>query len=272
MARFIDRFYIECAGLPIAVYSRAEFMRYRWTYKAGQHVSFIAPSQDGKTTLAYQLMMHTAKPTLPAYGMVMKPRDATPAAWSAYLGYPEVWTWPPPKVHRWQQKPAGYTLWPRHTMDVATDNRTMSIEFEKMLGAAYERGDCIVFADEIYGLIAELPTPFDRGEGRGKSSITDLVIAISTRGSGMGCGLWAATQKPSGTAGKGMPGFIYSNAHHLFLSKDPDKRSRDRYAEIGGVDTDLLKQLVMMLHRHQFVYINKGDDRGGPYICIIDAR
>lgn len=260
--------YVECAGYQIRVFNRAEFMRRRWVYKPGQHVSFIAPSQDGKTTLAYQLLMHTAKPTLPAYGIVMKPRDATPALWTRHLGYIETPTWrPPPKVHRWQEKPAGYTLWPPHTFNVAVDNANMAREAEALLAYAYKHGNCIVFADEIYGLIAELPAPSDKSQ----PDVETLLIAISTRGSAMGCGLWGATQKPGGTQGHGMPGFIYSNAHHLFLSKDPDKRSRDRYAEIGGVDSDLLKQLVMKLHRHQFVHISKGDDKGGPYVCIIDS-
>lgn len=88
----------------------------------------------------------------------------------------------------------------------------------------------------------------------------------------MGVGLWAATQKPSGTQGKGVPGFMYSNSHHLFLSFDPDKRSRQRYGEIGGVDPKLLEELVTQLKRYQFVYINRGDEKGGPYICVIDAR
>jgi hypothetical protein len=259
--------YVEVAGRRIRVFTRIEFMTRRWSYKPGHHVLLVAPSQDGKTTLAYQLLKYTAKPTLPAFGIVMKPRDATPAMWSAHLGYPELPAWEPPRTYRWQQKPSGYTLWVPHTMNPAIDNPRIARETEKLLAYAYGRGDCIVFADEIYGLIAELPEPDDKKQ----SSITDLIVAISTRGSGMGVGLWGATQKPSGTQGRGLPGFLFSNAQHLFFSRDPDKRARDRYGEIGGVDPDLLKQLVEQLRRHQFVYINKGDDKGGPYIAIIDS-
>lgn len=261
---------MEVAGRRIRVFSRHEFLTQRWNYKPGQHVLFIAPSQDGKTTLAFQLLQHTATPKLPAYVMVMKPRDPTPAAWTRELGYLEVPDWPPPPRRWWrgEQPPAGYTVWPPHTKNVRTDNRRMQEVFTRLLAHGYNTGDCVMFADEVYGLIAELPSPEDREE----PDIEEQIIAISTRGSGMGCGLWAATQKPSGTQGKGLPGFLFSNASKLFLSRDPDRRAVQRYAEIGGVDPDLIRALVGTLDRHQFVFIDKGDGAGGPYVSVIAAK
>lgn len=262
--------YADVAGHRIRIFSRYEYLTRRWNYQPGQRVLFVAPSQDGKTTLAFQLLKHTATPRLPVYGLVMKPRDPTPAAWTASLGYLEVPDWPPPPLRWWkgEQPPAGYTVWPPHTFNVAVDNRRMQEVFSRVLAYAYSRGDCIVFADEVYGLIAELPPPVDREE----PTIEEQIIAMSTRGGGMGCGLWAATQKPSGTQGKGLPGFLFSNADKLFFSRDPDKRARDRYAEIGGVNPDLIRAGVDGLHRRQWVAIDKGDDAGGPYVCIIAAQ
>jgi hypothetical protein len=262
--------YVDVNGIRVRVFCRHEYLTRRWIYKPGQKVLFVAPSQDGKTTFAFQLLKYTARPTLPAYVLVMKPRDATPAVWTNHLGYREVPTWPPPPQGLFSRdpKPSGYTIWPPHTFNVAIDNRTMQREFSKVLAHAYSQGNCIVFADEVYGLIAELPSPIDKDE----PTIEDQVIALSTRGGGMGVGLWAATQKPSGTQGKGLPGFLISNTDKYFFSRDPDKRARDRYAEIGGVDPDLTYALVSQLRRHQFVGIDKGDGQGGPYVCIIDAR
>jgi hypothetical protein len=258
--------YLRVGGQKIRVLWRHEFLTQYWDYKPGQHVSLIAPSQDGKTTLAFQLLAHTATPKLPAIVFVMKPRDPTPAAWASHLGYPESESWPPEQLQRmrlpWQNrddKPSGYVLWPRHTFVVEVDKATMAREFRKALNWAYSHGDCIVFADEIYGLIAEL-------------DLQDEAIAIWSRGSGMHCGLWGATQRPSGSQGKGVPGFMYSNSWHLFFSRDPDVRSRQRYGEIGGVDPRLLAAVIDKLKLHQFLWINKGDGKGGPYLAIIDAK
>jgi hypothetical protein len=64
---------------------------------------------------------------------------------------------------------------------------------------------------------------------------------------------------------------MYSNTQHLFLARDPDARSRQRYGEIGGVDPQLLATIVLKLKKYQFLYVNKGDAAGGPYMCVVDA-
>ena len=251
--------YLNVRDTRLLIVSRSAFFGRRWHYKSGQHVSFIAPSQDGKTTLAFQLLEHTARPSLPATVLVMKPRDPVPAAWTRHLGYVETPEWPPRKPPPWKRdKPSGYTLWPPHTFNVEVDNARISAEFKKALEGNYAKGDNIVFADEVYGMVAEL------------DGLTPQLIAHWSRGSGMGAGLWTATQRPAGSQGHGVPGFMYSNATHLFFSKDPDAASRRRYSEIGGVDPMLINDTVLKLKRYQFLYIHKGDERGGPYMCIID--
>ena len=251
--------YLEVGGTRVRIFSRPEFFGRRWKYKAGEAVTFLAPTQDGKTTLAFQLLQHTVSERLPAVVLVMKPRDPTPAAWTRHLGFTETPTWPPPKQWPWEKKVTGHTLWPRHTFVVEVDNAHITAEFTKAIQWAYQHGNCILFVDEVYGVIAEL------------DGLEDDLIAIWSRGSGMGTGLWAATQRPAGSAGHGVPGFMYSNSTHLFLSKDPDARSRQRYGEIGGIDPQLISRVVMKLRRYQFLYIRKADEHGGPYLAIIDA-
>jgi hypothetical protein len=129
----------------------------------------------------------------------------------------------------------------------------MSAEFAKAIQWAYQRGNCIIFADEVYGLIAEL------------DGLTDDLIALWSRGGGMGTGLWTATQRPAGSAGHGIPGFMYSNSTHLFFARDPDKKSRQRYGEIGGIDPQLIEAAVMSLRKYEFLYISKN----GPFVCIV---
>lgn len=241
-------------------FSRGEFFRRRWKYNRGEHLALIAPTQDGKTTLAFQLLQHTVKPGLPATVLVMKPRDPVPAAWTRHLGYQETPTWPPRKPMPWQEKPPGYTLWPRHTFVVEADNAHITAEFDKAIRHAYRNGNCILFADEVYGLVAEL------------DGLTDSLIAMWSRGGGMGAGLWTATQRPAGSQGHGIPGHMYSNTTHLFLSRDPDAVSRRRYGEIGGVDPALLSDAVMRLRKYEFLYVHKGDSDGGPYLAVLDAQ
>lgn len=253
----IPKRHIEVRGKRIRKMYRREFLETYWHYQAGEHVTFLAPTQNGKTTFVFQLLMYTKQ--LLVIVFVMKPRDATPAAWSKHLGYLEIQTWPPPTRWAWQDPVRGYTLWPPHTFVVEVDDANMEIQFRKALEWAYANGDCIVFADEVYGMVAEL-------------NLTKQLMALWSRGGGMGAGLWGATQRPTGTQGKGVPGFMYSNAQHLFLSKDPDAASRKRYGEIGGVDPKLIEAIVMRLKRYEFLYINKGDGAGGPYLCIIEAR
>ena len=222
-------------------------------------MALIAPTQDGKTTLAFQLLQATLVSGLGVIVLVMKPRDPVPAAWSRHLGFKETPTWPPRKPRPWEDKPPGYTLWPRHTFVVEADNAHMSAEFEKAIRHVYRTGNHILFADEVYGLIGEL------------DGLSDDLIALWSRGGGMGSGLWTATQRPAGSQGRGIPGHMYSNTTHLFLSRDPDAVSRRRYGEIGGVDPALLSDAVLKLNKYEFLYVHKGDQAGGPYMSVLDA-
>ena len=57
------------------VFTRPEFSQERWDYRAGQHVVFAGPTQNGKTQLAFCLLEYTATPDLPVFVAVSKPRD-----------------------------------------------------------------------------------------------------------------------------------------------------------------------------------------------------
>jgi hypothetical protein len=172
----------------------------------------------------------------------MKPRDKTVARWSKSLGFKEVPDWPP-VVPPWQ-KPAGFTLWPRHTMDPETDNAHIRKVFRKGMLDGYKRGKSILFLDEIFGICGEL-------------DLTEDLLAILTRGGGMGCGAWMATQKPSGTQQTSLPGFVFNCPTHMFLAPDNDKRNRRRYGELaGGVDPDIIEAETLRLNRFEFLYLN----------------
>lgn len=234
--------------IQVAKFTRDEFLNSRWQYKAGEHVTMIAPTQHGKTTLAFQLIEQSATQKVPAVTLVMKPRDRTVTKWQKRLGHRLVRNWPPFRTP-WGQVPTGYMLWPRHTFDPDQDDSVMYTQFRRCILDSYKKGNRILYGDEIYGLAQEL-------------GLTRELVAVWTRGASMGCGLWVSTQRPAY-----IPLWGYNQAEHLFLGKDPDTRSIKRFTEFGGVNPQIIYQEVPKLRRFEYLYIR----RTGPAMCIVGA-
>jgi hypothetical protein len=251
--------------MSITPIDRDDFLRNYWDYQPGEHVTSIMPTGGGKTYMNFQLLERTP---IQATALVMKPRDPEPAMWTRRLGYKEIQRWPPHSSWPWQEKPRGYTLWPRQSMsDLDADDELLRSEFGKALLHAYKHGDQIVFADEVGGL-CEL-------------KLQKHLKALWMRGRSMGAGLWCATQKPSGDqGGPPVPTYLYSAASHLFLGYDQTKANRERFGEIGGVNARVVEGAVMSLRLHpvtangrvnyvsEQLYIRKGGPQGA-YMCVI---
>ena len=222
---------------------RQDFLNHYWRYKPGEHVAAFGPTvRAGKTHLLFQLLGATRREGLRTTAFCMKPRDRTVARWSKTLDFKEIPDWPP--VNFPWQKPAGYTLWPRHTMDPEIDNPHIRSVFRKGMLDGYKRGQSILFLDEIFGIVGEL-------------DLTEDLLAILTRGGGMGCGAWMATQKPSGTQQTSLPGFVFNCPTHMFLAPDNDQRNRRRYGELaGGIDPKDIEAHTLSLKKYEFLYLN----------------
>ncbi len=222
---------------------RVTFLHEYWDYKPGQHVTFLAPTQAGKTTFMAQLAGVSCTPKLPGVMLVMKPRDPVVVKIIRELHFKRVKTWPPPRVVNPFEKNDhnGWALWPKHTFDVDVDDKNLETEFRKALTDSYKKGDRVVIADETVGLCAEL-------------RLEKELNAIWTRGASMGCGLWAATQRPAY-----IPRNAYSMAEHVFLAYDPDVQTRKRFGEIGGVDQKAVEAVVETLPKFHWLYIRRSD-------------
>jgi hypothetical protein len=102
-----------------------------------------------------------------------------------------------------------------------------------------------------------------------KSKVLGLdrqMVMVITMSGAMGVGGWFFVQKPS-DAGKAAL-WSYPNAEHVFISKDPVKRNRMYYRDIGGFDGDVVDSATMTLQKYQFLYL----ERSHGYMCIVDSK
>lgn len=240
----------------VARFDREDFITNRFAYEKGQHLSIIGPTGNGKTTLGLQLLEATAHPDLPAVLFAMKPKDDTidkfiKATKARGHDYRKVGNWPPPPSIWRPGKPDGWIVQPKHTFNVDVDEPNHSEVFYRALQDSYKKGKRIVFADEAYSLDDEL------GLGR-------YLITLWTKGRSMGTGLWAATQKPTH-----VPTWMYSQATHVFLSYDPDKRARQRYREISGIDPDIAEHALKGLGEFEWLYLKPAGR--ATQMCVVSA-
>lgn len=244
----------------IWVFSREEFRTVRWVYKPGQHVVFGGPTQRaGKTSLAFVLLEVVAAPDCPAYVAVSKPLDPVTSKEGARLGYRRVDDYPFPRKFKEllkDNRPSGYLIWP-YMGDPNTAMQNASDVTSRLIDGVYTDGakkkKCILVLDDTVT----------------KSKVLGLdrkMVMVITMSGAMGVGGWFFVQKPS-DAGKAAL-WSYPNAEHVFLSKDPVKRNRDYYDDIGGFDSGVVSDIVLSLKPFQFLYL----ERSHGYMCIIDSK
>lgn len=242
----------------VTVISRAAFKEHYFDYKPGQHVAFIGPTQRGKTTLAFELLEFAATPELPAYVAVCKPRDPATEKAGKKLGYRRVSEWPPPpRIRDWMNgRPPGYLVWP-DLGDMSSSVSHAGNVTARLLSNVYANGgrnkkailvlDDTVVKSKVFGLDREMTT-------------------ILTMSGAMGVGAWTFVQKPT-DAGKTAL-WSYSQSEHIFLGRDPDRRNRRRFDEIGGFDGAKLDRVNLSLKPYQFLYL----ERSHGYMCIVDSK
>lgn len=232
----------------VDVWDRKEFVRHCWDYKAGQHVTIIGPNGRGKTTLGFDLLGATATPKLKAFVLVSKPRDETIAVYTKRLKFKRIETYPPsPDLFR---KTRGYMLRPYQSLkDFKADDARLTAEFRRCMLDCYGSKEArIVFADEIQEIQSDL-------------GLKRECEKYWKRGRSLDAGLWALAQRSAYNSQD-----MYNAPEHLFLFNDPDRRNRQRFGEIGGVDPDLVMEITYTLDPYQALYIK----RTGPEMAIIN--
>ncbi|HXO23075.1 MAG TPA: hypothetical protein VN870_00745 [Streptosporangiaceae bacterium] len=244
---------------------RDTFLDEYFDYRPGEHLNAIAPTGAGKTHVVYQCAQVAMRqnPQLDFVSLMPKPNSPGTVHWAHVLGLKETASWPPERWP-WQDKPAGYVLWPKHRKDIPVEENRMQVaaHLRKALAEQYWKGSSIVFADDIY--------------------VTAVLMGLNpeceeywTAGREGGAALWSANQKPSGTLGGGaVSSFSYNAPTHLFLGKDTDERNIRRFGEIGGgIDPRQIESIVRDLRLYRIGQQSVSEllylDKRGPYLARI---
>ena len=133
--------------------------------------------------------------------------------------------------------------------DLDGDNARLTREFRQCMRSCYgSRKPYIVFFDEVQ-------------EGQSTLGLKKECEAYWKRGRSLESGLWACAQRSAYNSQD-----MYNAPEHVFLFSDPDKRNRQRFGEIGGVDPDLVENAVYGLDQYQALYIK----RTGPELAIVN--
>lgn len=227
---------------------RRDFLRDYWDYKAGQHVTILGPNGRGKSTLGFDLLGATVTEKMNGYVLVSKPRDETIDKYTKKLGFKTIETYPP--VKPLFRKPRGYMVRPYQSLtDLEADEKRLHDVFKATIMGCYASPQPrIILADEVQELQSNL-------------RLKKECEACWKRGRSLKCGLWALAQRSAYNSQD-----MYNAPEHLFLFSDPDKRNRQRFGEIGGVDPDLVMESVYRLEPFQALYIK----RTGSHLCIVN--
>lgn len=241
------------------VLGRKEFATEHWTYRPGQHVCFAGPTQNGKTQLAFCLLEYTATQECPVHVAVSKPRDKVSSEEAARLGYRRSDSYPYPAKFKDvfpDQRPSGYLMWPNMDNPETAIPRAQS-ETRKLINGVYADGAkgkrCILYLQDTVT----------------KSKVLKLdkeMVMVLTMSGAMGIGGWFEVQKPTGAGDTAL--WSFSQSDHLFIARDPDKRNRERYTEIGGFDSKEVERISQTLKKYQFLYL----EREHRYMCIVDSE
>lgn len=235
-----------------------DFRTRKFDYRPGEGVATFGPTQvAGKSTINFALLESVTRryPEIRPKVLVMKHTDRVVDAWTKRLGFRETPSWPAQRK-LFGSKPAGHTIWPRQSLtDPEADKELRAREFRKAIIDNRLHRPSITFADELYGLIALL-------------GLGDVLTEVVTQDAISGHGLWFASQKPSGTQGKSIPGFFLDSAQHNLFSKGGDSRNRQRIAEISiGIDPESIEYQTLRLAPFSWLYVH----RSPTYWCIVDA-
>lgn len=205
------------------------FLRH-FKWKQGEHVSFIGPTGSGKTTLSLNLMNKRKFATI----IGTKPKDKVLQKYAQSNGYKVVPEFPEYRT------PDGtmdrLLLWPRlkQFKDITRQRQSIGHGLQTM----FMQENWTINVDEVSYLINQL-------------KLNRELELIWQQGRSIGLSLMAGTQRPAH-----VPLLIYDQPTHLFFWRDNDEVNLRRIGGIGWLNSKLIRNTVMSLPKHAFLYVN----------------
>lgn len=199
--------------------------RFRW--KQGEHLTLIAPSGAGKTTVERALLGYRGynvffgtKPADVLYEQIIR------------SGFVRV-----ESLRDIRSFDRNVMLWPRYTGSIDETMEKQRIAFKEALDIIVKQGAWAVWLDESKYLAEQL--------GLSKS-IKFCVNQLRSNKSSIICG----AQRPAW-----VPPDVLSNASHIFLWKTTKRGDLLTLSDIGGIDAQMVKDTLKTLGNHEFLYI-----------------
>lgn len=203
---------------------------FRKHWKQGEHVTMVAPTQQGKSTLAKAIM------DIRKYVVVFVTKARDPLMpkleaegfkrVEAFIGQPEIY--------------------PRQLLVPSTGKRiapmTMKRKqreaFESAIWQIFDAGKWTVWLDEGRYITDTLKLQGD-------------VEFLFLQGSALKISIVFLTQRPAK-----VPLEVYDQSTHLFFWRDNDESNRRRIGGLAGESGDILWREVAKLNQYEFIYLN----------------
>lgn len=216
-----------------------DFMTYVFIWLQDQHVGIVGPTDQGKTNLAYHLLLLRK---YIAY-FAIKTKDKTLTAYGKQGGFERIYDWPPTK-NRWIfKRPVTAEEMPRRLIwpDATALNSEAEQQrvFRKALHDIYASGGwCPVFDDYWY-LQAMLGFEKDTKKFLANARSNDIPMMV-------------CAQRPAGNRLVE----LFDQTTHLFFARDQDEPNLKRIGGVGAQSSKLIQGYVANLEPYQFLYVN----------------
>jgi hypothetical protein len=198
---------------------------FRW--KQGEHLAAIAPTGAGKTTLFRKLMpyrkyniMFGTKPRDKSYDLILR------QGFKRIESIKEINTWD-----------NNYLLWPRQRKTIPETMIVQRDAFREAMNVIVHHGSWTLWVDEAKYITEMLKL---------RTELTYCLEQLRSIDATIICG----AQRPSY-----IPPSVLSNSSHIFLWKTTEENDQKKLADIGGVDSRLVKQEAKTLDEFEFIYI-----------------
>lgn len=203
------------------------------SWKQGEHVSIIGPTGSGKSLLAFEVVRLREYVIL----FLTKGRDKTADRFIEANDYEVITKWPPSAFNN------KVALWPKFqgVDSFVTQHRVFrdAINGKGNIDGIYAAGGWTLLIDEVMYFTEEL-------------KLNNELRMLWTQGRSNDISLVAGTQRP-----RDVPQLMLNQWSHLFVFQTADRYEVDRLAAIGGNISQIIKQNVPTLNRHEFMYINR---------------